>query len=158
MFCTKNRFFQGPVDLKWAWYILRIFCPTSFSQINSLCLDYFLCYSKIIYVRTAWNFFSGLKLTDLGEFFVRFLLFTLFFAILFSRSKYLFLWQEQLRLLLEGRPYEELHEFCDFRCVKPAVQTSVCSILRILGSWHLSVYQIENFFGMNPDPPPNSIT
>ena len=24
------------------------------------------------------------------------------------------LYQDQIRLLLEGRPYEELHEFCDF--------------------------------------------
>ncbi len=47
---------QGPVDLKWACYILRIFCPTSLSQINTLCLEDFLCYSKIIYVRTTWNF------------------------------------------------------------------------------------------------------
>ncbi len=78
-------------------------------------------------------------------FFFRFLLFTLLFAILLSRSKYLFLWQEQLRLLLEGRPYEELHEFCDFRCVKCGVEISVCTILRIIGSWHLLVYQIHNF-------------
>ncbi len=41
---------QGPVDLKWACYVLRIFCPTSISQIISLCLEDFLCYSKIIYL------------------------------------------------------------------------------------------------------------
>ncbi len=45
------------------------FLPDFFSQNNSLCLEDFLCYSKIItnVQQGIFFFFSGLKLTNLGE-------------------------------------------------------------------------------------------
>jgi hypothetical protein len=57
---------QGPVDLKWACYIWRIFARLLFRRLFHFVSRIF-CNTENHYVRTTWNFFSGLKLTNLGE-------------------------------------------------------------------------------------------
>ena len=54
--CFKSRLNARPRWLEVSLLYFADFCPTSFSQINSLGLEDFLCYSKIIYICTTWNF------------------------------------------------------------------------------------------------------
>ncbi len=49
----KLIFTQGPVDLKWACYILRIFYPTSFRRLINFVSRIFCVTVKIINVRTT---------------------------------------------------------------------------------------------------------
>jgi hypothetical protein len=58
---------QGPVDLKWACYIWRIFCPASFRVLIHFVSRIFCVIEIITYVRQE-TFLSGLKLTNLGDF------------------------------------------------------------------------------------------
>ena len=48
---------QGPVDLKWACYIWRIFCPASFRELIHFVPRIF-CVIENHYVHTESNFFS----------------------------------------------------------------------------------------------------
>ena len=61
-------------------------------------VDYSCAIPRNAYQRRCMNYFRGILIKDDT-------------SVDYQRRPFV---QDQLRLLLDGRPYEELHEFCDF--------------------------------------------